>query len=55
MADKMFLIVTLRREVPDKASAKTMVEIVKTKLADQPEVKVSSHTIDHFDVPEVLS
>jgi len=26
MADKMFLIVTLRREVPDKASAKTMVE-----------------------------
>ncbi|MCK5617001.1 hypothetical protein KAR91_84850 [Candidatus Pacearchaeota archaeon] len=53
MADKMFLVVTLRKEVPDKATAKTIVQVVKDKLSDHPDVKVTSHTTDHFDIPEV--
>lgn len=51
--DKMTLIITLRRDVPDKATAKTIVEIVKTKLVDHPEVSVTSHTTDRFDLPEL--
>lgn len=50
MADKMSLIVTLRTDVPDKSTAKNYVAIVKNKLAEHPEVKVTSHTTDHFDV-----
>jgi hypothetical protein len=50
--DKMILVITLRRDVPDKDTAKTMVEIVQTKLADHPEVTITSHTTDHFDLPE---
>lgn len=48
----MILIVTLRRDVPDKATAKTIVQIVKDKLTDHPEVVITSHTTDHFDLPE---
>ena len=55
MADKMFLIGTLRREVPDKVTAKALVELVKSKLSDYPAIKVTAHTTDHFDIPEVPS
>lgn len=50
----MFLVITLRREVPDKATAKNIVQIVKTKLADHPEVTITSHTTDHYDLEEHL-
>ncbi len=50
MADKMFLIVTLRREVPNKESAKAMVEIIKNKLTDYPTVTITSHITDHLDI-----
>lgn len=52
MADKMFLIVTLRKEVPDKFAAKDIVTIVKTKLADHPDVTITAHTTDHFGFEE---
>jgi len=55
MADKMFLIITLRREVPDKDVAKNLVDVVKAKLADHPEVKITSHTTEHLDIEEVVS
>lgn len=52
MADKMFLTVTLRTEVLDKTTAKNYVQIVTDKLADHPEVKVTSHVTDHFDLED---
>lgn len=52
--DQMFLVITLRREVPDKPAAKTMVQIVKNKLADHPEVSIKSHTTDHYDLEDHL-
>ena len=52
MTDKMILVITLRKEVPDKTSAKNYVNLVKNKLSDFPEVKVTSHTTDHFDVKD---
>lgn len=51
--DRMILVMTLRRDVPDKATAKNIVQIVKDKLSDHPEVSITSHTTDHFDLPEV--
>jgi hypothetical protein len=50
--DKMILVVTLRTDVPDKLTAHNIVAIVKQKLADHPEVTITSHTTDHFDLPE---
>lgn len=50
--DKMTLVITLRADVPDKTTAKNYVQIVKNKLADHPEVTVTSHTTDHFDLVE---
>lgn len=52
MPDDMYLIVTLRRKVPDKATAKNIVELLQTKLSDHPEITISAHTSDHFDIPE---
>jgi hypothetical protein len=54
MPDKMYLIVTLRKEVLNKVSAKTMVEVVKNKLIDHPEINITAHTTDHFDMKEVI-
>ena len=55
MADKMILIVTLRKEVPDKDTAKAIVALLKNKLSDHPDVEVTSHTTDRFDIPEAPS
>jgi len=50
--DKMILVITVRREVPDKATAKNIVDVVKSKLADHPEFTLTSQTTERFDVPE---
>lgn len=50
--DKMILIITLRKDVTDKASAKALVEMVKGRLTDYPQVTITSHTTEHFDLPE---
>lgn len=50
MPDKMILTVTLRREVPDKDTARQIYDLVKVKLADRPDIKVTGHASNHFDM-----
>ena len=50
MADKMFVIVTLRKEVPDREAARIIYDLVKTKMADMPDVAVTGHCSNHFDL-----
>lgn len=40
MADKKYLTILLSKEVPDEATAKALVDIVKQRMADKPDVKV---------------
>lgn len=50
MPDKMYLIITLRREVPDRETARAIYDLVKTRLADRPDVEISGHASNHFDI-----
>ena len=50
--DKIQLIVTLRKEVPDIPTAKTLYQAVKTKMADTPDVVVTGSITTRMDVPE---
>lgn len=52
MADKMYLVITLRKEVPDKEAGKAIYELVKQRLADRPDVETSGHVTNHFDLDE---
>lgn len=40
----MQLTIVLRKEVPDEATAQQLYDIVKEKLADQPDVKITAST-----------
>ncbi len=50
--DKGYVIVTLRKEVPDRDAARAIFDLVKNRLADKPEVKVSGSFSNHFDLEE---
>lgn len=52
MADKMYLIITVRKEVPDRETGRATYDLVKTKLADRPDLTVSGHVSNHFDLDE---
>lgn len=48
MANQSFVTVTLKKEVADKETAEIMIEMVKTKLADKPDIKITGHFTAHF-------
>jgi len=50
MADTMQIIITLRKEVPDQAAARAIYDLIKQKMADRPDVKVTGHCSNHFDL-----
>lgn len=50
MADKMFVIITARKEVPDAEQARAIYNLVKERLADRPDVELSGHCSNHFDL-----
>ncbi len=50
MADKMQIIITLRKEVPDRDAARVIYDLVKAKLADRPDITVTGHCTNHFDL-----
>lgn len=52
MADTMNLVITLRKEVPDRDTGKVIYDLVKERLADRPDVKVQGHVTNHFDLEE---
>lgn len=50
MADTMQIVITLRKEVPDQAAARVIYDLVKEKMADRPDVILSGHCSNHFDL-----
>lgn len=52
MADKMYVVITLRKEVPDRDAARVIYDLVKQKMADRPDVIVTGLASNHFDLDE---
>jgi len=52
MADKMHLVVTLRKEVPDRETGRAIYDLVKQKMADRPDITLTGHVTNHFDLDE---
>ena len=52
MADKMYVIITLRKEIPDAEAGRAIYDLVKQRLEDRPDVKVSGHVSNHFEFKE---
>jgi len=48
--DKMYLIITLRKEVPDREAARAIYDVVKTRLEDRPDIQIQGHCSNHFDM-----
>ena len=48
----MELIITLRKEVADQAEAEQLFELVKEKLAGQPEITVTGQTSEKIVTDE---
>jgi len=44
----MQVVVTLRKEVPDREAGEIIYELVKLKLADRPDIIVAGHVTNHF-------
>ena len=52
MADKMYLVITLRKEVPDRNTGKAIYDLVKERMTDRPDVEIHGHVSNHFDLDE---
>ena len=52
MADKMFLVVTARKEVPDRDAGKTIYDLIKARMSDRPDVQLQGHVTNHFDLDQ---
>lgn len=44
----MQLTITLRKDVADRDEGEMIFELVKTKLADRPDIKIAGHVTNHF-------
>lgn len=52
MADKGYCIITVRKEVPDRDTARTIYDLIKQRMADRPDVVITGHFSNHFDLQE---
>jgi len=52
MADQMFLVITLRKEVPDRDAGQAIFDLVKQRMEDRPDIKVTGHVTNHFNLDE---
>ncbi len=48
----MNLVITLRKDVPDREAGEAIYELVKQKLEDRPDIKVTGHVTNHFPESE---
>jgi len=48
MADTMHVVITLRKEVPDREAGRAIYDLVKNFLADKPEVIITGMVNNHF-------
>ena len=46
--DKMYCVITLRKEVPDAAAGRVLYDLVKLRLVDHPEVDIKGQVANHF-------
>jgi len=52
MADKGYVVITARKEVPDRESARAIYDTLKAKLADRPDIVLTGHFTNHFNLEE---
>lgn len=52
MDDKMYLTITLRKEVPDRDTGRQIFDLVKDRLQDKPEIEISGAVNNHFDLED---
>ena len=50
--DKMYLVITLRKEVPDREAGKIVFDLVKLRMVDHPEVIITGHVTNHFSLED---
>lgn len=50
MADKMFLIITLRKEVQNREEGRAIYDTVKSRFEDKPDIGINGHVSNHFDL-----
>lgn len=50
MEDKGYVVITLRKEVPDRDRAREIYDLIKVKMADRPDIKLTGHFSNHFDL-----
>ncbi len=48
----MFLTIVLRKEVPDVPAAQALTNVVKTKLADQPDVAITASVSEQLTIED---
>lgn len=49
MADTMYLVITLRKIVPDRETGRTIYDLVKQRFEDRPDIEVTGHVTNHFE------
>lgn len=50
MPEPMNLVITLRKDVPDRETGETIFNLVKERLNDRPDIIVTGHVTNHFDL-----
>ena len=50
MADKAYVVITARKEVPDRDQARVIYDLIKERLLDRPDVELTGHFSNHFDL-----
>ena len=48
----MYLVITLRKEVADPDEGLFIYNLVKERLNDHPEVEITGHVTNHFQIDE---
>lgn len=46
----MYLVITLRKEVPNREAGKAIFDLVRERLSDRPDVIITGHVTNHFDL-----
>lgn len=46
----MQLVITVRKEVPDAEAGETIYDLVKDILKDKPNLVITGHITNHFDL-----
>ena len=52
MADQMTVVITARKEVPDRETGRAIYDLVKARMEDRPDVELKGHVTNHFDLDE---